>query len=100
VPDRTDEHNHRYHAAAHAMQTGVKAVAHYEPSETTPASLRIGVNAAHVSVAALTQLLLDRGIFTMEDYAAANADQMETEAEAYRQRLQTHLGGDTEVTLA
>lgn len=90
----------RYHAAAHAMQTGVKAVAHYEPSETSPASLRVGVNAAHVSMAALTALLIDKGIVTMDEYAAANADHMETEAEAYRQRLTQHLGGDTEVTLA
>lgn len=89
----------RYHAAAHAMQTGVKAVAHYEPTETTPASLRVGVNSAHVSMAALTQLLLDRGLFTMDDYAKANADAMEAEAERYQQRLQNHLGNGTEVTL-
>jgi hypothetical protein len=95
-----DHDNQRYHAAAHAMQTGVKAVAHYEPSETTPASLRVGVNAAHVSMAALTTLLLDKGIITMDEYTAANADAMETEAEAYRQRLAKHLGGETKVTLA
>lgn len=93
------DHTARYHAAAHAMQTGVKAVAHYEPSETTPALLRVGVNSAHVSMAALTQLLLDRGLFTMEDYAKANADAMEAETERYRQRLSAHLGGETEVTL-
>lgn len=95
-----DEEKARYHAAAHAMQTGVKAVAHYEPSETSPASLRVGVNAAHVSVAALTQLLLDRGLFTLDEYTAANANHMETEVEAYSQRLTGYLGGETTVTLA
>lgn len=96
----TDHDTARYHAAAHAMQTGVKAAAHYEPSETAPASLRVGVNTAHVSVAALTSLLIEKGIITLDEYTAANANQMETETEAYRVRLQTYLGGETKVTLA
>lgn len=95
----TDQDNRRYHDAAHAMQTGVKTIVHYEPSETTNASLRVGVNSAHVSMAALTQLLLEKGLFTMDEYAAANAKAMEAEAEAYRVRLAAHLGG-TDVTLA
>lgn len=98
MPDRADEHNQRYHAAAHAMQSGVKAIAPYQPSETTAASLRVGVNSAFASHAALTELLLAKGIFTMEEYAAANADAMQAEVKNYEQRLADVLGRT--VTLA
>lgn len=96
----TTEDQRRYDAAAHAMQTGVKAVSHYEAAEISNASLRVGVNAAHVAVAALTKILMDKGIVTLDEYTAANANQMEFEAESYRKRLSDHLGGDTKITLA
>lgn len=95
----TDADNERYKAAAHAMQTGVAAKMHYEPGETEPKHLRVGVNSSHVSVSALAKVLIDKGLITLDEYTAANADQMETEAETYRQWLQTYLGGETEVTL-
>lgn len=87
----------RYRAGAHAMQTGVAFKMNYDPSETTPKSLRTGVNSAHVSMAALTQLLIDKGILTMDEYAAANADAMETEAEQYRAWLAEHTGANVEL---
>ena len=89
-----EEDTARYHAAAHAMQSGVAAKMNYDPAETTPKSLRVGVNAAHVSVAALTQLLLDKGVFTMDEYAAANADAMQTEVANYERWLAKRTGAN------
>ena len=51
-----------------------------------------------VDSAALAGLLISKGIFTMEEYAKAVADQMEKEAESYRKRIADRLGRD--VTLA
>ena len=99
-PRNGTDDNERYRAAVHAMQSGVAMKMNYEPGETTPKHLRVGVNSAHVSIAALVKLLIDKGIITLDEYTAANADQMEIEAESYRAWLQQRLGGNgTTVTL-
>lgn len=96
----TTEHNERYQAAAHAMQTGVAYRIEYDPRHATPKDLRVGVNSAHVSIGALAKLLIDKGVITLDEYTAANADQMETEAATYQAWLQDRLGGNgTTVTL-
>ena len=89
----------RYERAAHAMQSGVAIeMSHLGTSKETEAKhLRVGVNSAMVDSAALAGLLISKGIFTMEEYAKAVADQMEKEAE-YRKRIADRLGRD--VTLA
>lgn len=79
----------RYFHAAHAMQTGVALWMNMEPgeSETTPKHLRVGVNSSMVSDAALTKLLIEKGIFTQEEFMKALADQMELEVAMYESRL-------------
>lgn len=96
----THEDTQRYQAAAHAMQSGVAMEMNYLPSSTEPKHLRVGVNSAHVSNSAIAGLLIDKGIITLDEYEAAVAGAMETEAEAYRQRIQDHFGGNTTITLA
>lgn len=93
------EDRKRYEAAAHAMQSGVAAKMNFEPRETQPKHLRVGVNSAMVESAALAGLLIAKGVITEEEYVAAIADGMEREAESYRQEIQDHLGGPT-ITLA
>lgn len=92
-----EEDTARYVAAAHAMQSGVAAKMNYDPAETTPKHLRVGVNSAFVSIAALTQLLIDKGVFTMDEYAAAHAKAMQDEVEKYERWLSDRVG--TEVSL-
>lgn len=96
----TSQNRQRYTAAAHAMQTGVAMEMNHDPASTEPKHLRVGMNSAHVTNSAIAGLLIEKGVFTLDEYEAAVASAMETEAEAYRQRIQDHFGGDTTITLA
>lgn len=82
----------RYQAAAHAMQSGVAFKMEHDPSETTPKHLRVGVNSAMVENSALVRLLVDKGIITNEEWAAALADGMEAERDLYKSWLEQHYG--------
>lgn len=91
----------RYHAALHAMQTGVAWKMERDPSETTPKHLRVGVNAAMRDHSSLVQLLIEKGVFTEEEYYKAIADGMELERDMYQAWLNSHLGSTTtKITLA
>lgn len=87
----------RYKAAAHAMQSGVAMKMNYDPNDTTPKHLRVGVNAAMVESAGLARLLVEKGIITFEEYHKAIADEMERERDRYVAYLEERLG--TKVTL-
>lgn len=86
--------NDRYLAAAHAMQTGVALEIGHEnvhgPADPGDFNihkhLRVGINSAFVSQAALTKLLIEKGIFTMAEYEKAQADEMENEVIRYEAR--------------
>lgn len=93
----------RYRAAAHAMQTGVAVKMEHDPSgETTAKHLRVGVNSAMVDTAALAELLVEKGIFTEDEYHAALARAMERERDLYQQWVNDHFDGPNgpQVTLA
>lgn len=94
-----EENRNRYMAAAHAMQTGVayKMVSH--PDETTPKHLRVGVNAAMADQSGLVRLLIEKGVFTEEEYVKAVADSMERERDLYQQWVNDHYGSDGKITL-
>lgn len=81
----------RYEAAAHAMQSGVAAEHAAGSTDGSPKHLRVGVNSAHVGIAALARLLLEKGVITMDEYEAAQAEEMEAEQKRYEQRLGVHL---------
>jgi hypothetical protein len=76
----------RYLAAAHAMQTGVayqmQLTAAHEPKH-----LRVGVNSALVNSAALATLLIEKGVFTLDEYEKALADAMEREVVNYEKDM-------------
>lgn len=63
-----------YEQAMHGIQTAVayeieRDVAKgMSKSATSPKHLRVGVNAAMAEQGALAQLLMDKGIFTLEEY--------------------------------
>jgi hypothetical protein len=84
----------RYRAAVHAMQSGVATKMNYDPSETTPKHLRVGVNSAMVEHSALAHLLIDKGVITEQEYLSAIADGMERERDMYVAEIQDHFGSD------
>jgi hypothetical protein len=92
----------RYAAAAHAMQTGVAFTMDRESDETTPKHLRVGVNCAMADQGGLVTLLIEKGIFTEEEYYKAIADSMERERDLYQERIDNLYGnnGITKITLA
>lgn len=100
VPETAEEAIERYHAAAHAMQTGVATKMAFDPAETTPKHLRVGVNSAMVDHSALAKILMDKGILTEAEYFTALADAMEREVDLYRDYLKQHFPGGTEIKLS
>ena len=90
----------RYHAAAHAMQSGVAMEMELPGNHaaTTPKHLRVGINSALVDSAGLAELLISKSVITEDEYLEAMAAAMEREAARYQQLLSDRLG--TNVTLA
>lgn len=91
------EAQERYLRAAHAMQSGVAMEQELGSQDGTPKHLRVGVNVAMSDIVGLVKLLIDKGLFTLDEYEAAVADAMEREALRYEERLSRQLG--TKVTL-
>lgn len=84
----------RYHAAAHAMQSGV-ATEISDPElqkSIDPKHLRVGINSAMSDNAALALLLIRKGFITNREYTEALADAMEREKRRYEVYLSEHLG--------
>jgi hypothetical protein len=105
MTDAYEAAKRRYLAAVHAMQTGVKMLAHRQnPSggpvpdeaETSPKHLRVGVNSALLDSGALAALLIEKGIITAEEHVAKLAELAEADVASYKARLglppNVHLG--------
>lgn len=88
----------KYEDNAHAMQSGVAMKMNIDPSETTPKHLRVGVNSAMCDHAALVRLLMEKGLFTNNEYVEAVTNEMGREAARYEQWLTEHFG--KKITLA
>lgn len=74
--------NERYINACHAMQSGV-AFTMQTSKECEPKHLRVGVNSALCSHAALVRILIAKGFFTEAEYVKEQADEMEREVARY-----------------
>ena len=96
--DDNNENAKRYHKAAHAMQAGVALEMSYDSGPTEPKHLRVGINAAMADIASLAGLLIEKGIFTEEEYIKALADGMEKEKERYELHLRERFP-NTKITL-
>lgn len=94
----TEHDTRRYTAAMHAVQSGVAAEHADGSQDGTPKHLRVGINSAMIGQAALARLLIDAGVFTLDQWEAALADQAEAEVALYEQRLSGRRG--TRVTLS
>lgn len=84
----------RYVAAAHAVQSGVAYDMERNPddSATSPKHLRVGLNVALSDASGLATLLIEKGVFTQEEYTKALADAMERERARYEEHLSRAMG--------
>lgn len=77
----------RYLAAAHAVQTGVRFMIEHDPESARVAGsqkhIRVGINSALCSSAAIARLLIAKGLITELEHVIAQADEMERERERY-----------------
>ena len=91
----------RYRDAAHAMLTGTGYELASDPQRPDKNNhhkhLQSGINAAHVSQAAIARLLIDKGIITFDEYTAACADAMETEVKRMEAELEHRYGTKVEL---
>lgn len=88
----TEEQARRYHAAMHAVQSGVMMELELDPKGGTPKHLRVGVNSALCEHAALARLLIAKGIITEYEYYEAIIAEAEAEQARYEKRLSQHYG--------
>ena len=87
----------RYHAAGHAVQSGVKAdmetdVNQQSQGATTPKHLRTGLNLVMSDHGSLAGLLIGKGIITEDEYLQAIADGAEREQHRYEAILSERFG--------
>lgn len=82
--------NERYSIAAHRVQT---ALAFMDgDSRMTPKHMRTGIDMTKSDMGGLANLLIQKGVFTLEEYLTAIADQAEIEADTYEHELSTKTG--------
>lgn len=87
-----EKESERYARAAHKVQTAL-AFMHGDP-RFEPKHMRTGIDMTKSDAGGLAKLLIDKGVFTMEEYATAVADQAEIEAKSYEDELSVKHGID------
>lgn len=80
----------RYLKAAHRVQTAVAF--HPERPRDPYKDLRTGIDLSKSDMAGLVNLLIKKGIFTMEEYLEAVADSVEEEARMKENELSVRYG--------
>jgi hypothetical protein len=86
-----------YEAQLHRVQTAIAFGA--DSHMLTPKQMRVGIDSAHVSHAALVELLVDKGIIERADFFAALRKAAEREGDRWEKSLQEHLGTPRAKTL-
>ena len=83
-----------YTDALHAMQTAVEF--NPDKGDQTPKQLRVGINALFSDAGGLATLLIEKGIFTREEYEVAVTEAMKREVDMHRKRLAENYGMDAD----
>lgn len=80
----------RYNVAAHRVQTAIA----FNPdvSPMTPKHLRVGVDMSKSDMKGLATLLIEKGLFTLEEYVEAMAKAAEEEAHDMEHDLSAKYG--------
>lgn len=97
LPPEESELLARYHAAAHAVQSGVKMNMTFNPTLTEPKHLRVGVDLRACEISGLATLLIKKGVITRLEYVEAMAVAVEQEVAQVQHELSQKLGA--QVTL-
>lgn len=79
----------------HAMQSGValEQGADGQTQEQRNKHLRVGVNSALIESSVLVRLLIEKGVFTLEEFNEALRAGMEREVADYEARLSMSMNG-------
>lgn len=88
TPDQQQRSLHHLHR----VQAGVALNQERDPSNAAPKHLRVGIDSAHVSHAALVWLLVAKGVITNDEYVEALLVAAKAEADRYEAELQKHYG--------
>lgn len=92
-----------YARLCHAIQTGLA----YMQSSSSPAfksifepkHLRVGIDLRALENAAIVGLLVEKGVFTVEEFQSALLTEMAKEVAASEKKISDVLGGGTKITL-
>ncbi len=87
-----DELRERYLAALHAVQTGIEYKRQYDRSFVNEKHMRVGVDSAHITDAAIQRLLIAKGIITYEELMEVLVIEAEAEQARYEAELSAHYG--------
>jgi hypothetical protein len=81
-------------ALLHAMQSGVaqKMNLGIRDASTEPKHLRVGINNALVEASAIVTVLVDKGVFTPDEYFTALNWLLREEVTRYEKELSDHFG--------
>lgn len=91
------EQNELYLALSHSMQSGVATTLAldlkdgYDDHHCNPKHLRTGVNSSMVNNAAMVDLLIQKGIFTQEEFTDCLNKWMKREVEMYEKSLSERM---------
>jgi hypothetical protein len=88
-----------YTEAAHGIQTGIAWELERGSQSATPKHLRVGVNLAMSDHAGLVRLLIEKGIFTEEEYLKAITDEANRELDRVEKTVNDEYGGDGRIKL-
>ena len=91
VTDATKEKSQKYNELFRLMGRMVAEVAKHSATDEPPVSLRIGVNSAKADHGALIHLLIQKGVFTYEEYLDAACEFMRMEVQDYNEDLRKAL---------
>ena len=81
-----------YKKHAHAVQTAIEFNPNKRPCE--PKHLRVGIDMSKADMAGLAELLIAKGVFTLEEYIAAITKSARDEAMRHRDALAAEIGTD------
>jgi hypothetical protein len=114
---KREQFRQRYLAAMHAVQTGISYRMEYDPSFVEEKHLLVGIASTQIAdraqnallirhkiteqqidQAALFRLLIEKGVFTLEEYMEQQARFAEEEQAFYEHELSRHY--QTKITLA
>ena len=97
----TPEQQARYSAALHRRQSAVALAESYgNKTVVSHKHLRVGIDSALADQRALAELLIQKGIFTKEEYTEAIVQAAEREADSWVQKVRTDHNLPDTVTFA